>query len=71
MQRVGIETAGVGGIREIAGTVKQVGRLAGDQHDRPGRTEAHDLIERQHRTALQMLPRAAAAVGSRPNYCDY
>ena len=41
VQRVGIEAAGIGRVREVADTVKQIRRLPGDEHDRPGRTEAH------------------------------
>jgi hypothetical protein len=56
---VSIEAAGIGRVRQIADTMEQVRRLAGNQHDGPSRAKAHDFIGRQQRAALQMLPGAA------------
>ena len=56
VQQIGVETADIGRIGQLASTIEQVSRLARNQHDWPGRAEVHHLIRRQQQTALQMLP---------------
>jgi hypothetical protein len=55
VHRVGIEAAGIGGVREVVDAIGEVGRFARHHDDRLRRAEPHHLVGREQRTTVRML----------------